>query len=51
MKDCVYVPEAVGEDGGGAGIGEGSESWWATGTRYRLGRICLEQTGHQEVSR
>ena len=51
IKDCVYVPEAVGEDGGGAGIGEGSESWWATGTRYRLGRICLEQTGHQEVSR
>jgi hypothetical protein len=42
------APEAMGEDGGGAGIGEGIG---ARGTRYRLGRICLEQTGHQEVSR
>lgn len=42
------APEAMGEDGGGAGIGEG---FGARGTRYRLGRICLEQTGHQEVSR
>ena len=47
----VDAPEAMGEDGGGAGIGEGAEGCWATGTRYRLGRICLEQTGHQEVSR
>lgn len=42
---------AMGEEGGGAGIGEGFKACWARGTRYRLGRICLEQTGHQEVSR
>lgn len=42
------APEAMGEEGGGAGIGEGIG---ARGTRYRFGRICLEQTGHQEVSR
>jgi len=48
----VFVsPDAIGEDGGGPGIGEGSEGCGATGTRYRLGRMCLEQTGHQEVSR
>lgn len=47
----MYSPEAVGDEGGGAGMGDGIEGCWVTGTRYRLGRICLEQTGHQEVSK
>ncbi len=44
-------PDAIGDEGGGPGIGVGFESCWVTGTRYLFGRICLEQTGHQEVSK
>lgn len=47
-KDIIKYARDTGSGEMGA-VGTGA-STWGTGTRYRLGRICLLHEGHQEVS-